>query len=124
MLIFLAGLRAIPAELYESATVDGASRFQQFARVTMPLLTPVLFFNVVMRMISAFQAFTPAYIVSNGSGGPLDSTLFYTLYLYQQGFANFKMGYASALAWFLVLIIAFFTALAFWSGRFWVHYEN
>jgi multiple sugar transport system permease protein len=124
MIIFLAGLKQIPVDLYEAAMVDGANKWKQFLKVTIPLLTPIIFFNMIMQMINAFQAFTSAYIVSNGSGGPLDSTLFYTLYLYQQGFQNFKMGYASSMAWILLLIIAFFTALAFLSAKKWVHYEQ
>jgi multiple sugar transport system permease protein len=124
MIIFLAGLQQIPKEMYEAASIDGAGKPSQFLRITLPLLTPIIFFNMVMQIIQSFQAFTPAYIISDGKGGPLDSTLFYTLYLYQQGFTNFNMGYASALAWFLLLIIAFFTALAFLSSKKWVHYEQ
>ena len=95
MVIFLAGLKQIPQELYDAAAVDGASAWRRFWSVTVPLLTPIIFFNVVLQIIQAFQAFTPAYVVSGGSGGPSDSTLFYTLYLYQQGFTNLNMGYAS-----------------------------
>lgn len=124
MIIFLAGLKQIPQELYEAAEVDGAGRLTQFWRITVPLLTPIIFFNLVLQLIGAFQAFTPAYIISNGSGGPSDSTLFYTLYLYQQGFANLKMGYASAMAWVLLLIIAIFTGLNFLSSRYWVYYQD
>jgi multiple sugar transport system permease protein len=124
MIIFLAGLRQIPRELYEAASIDGASRRQQLARITLPLLAPVIFFNLVLQTIEAFKAFTPAFIISGGTGGPVDSVLFYTLYLYQQGFAYFRMGYASALAWILLLTIAAFTALAFLSQRYWVHYED
>jgi multiple sugar transport system permease protein len=83
-----------------------------------------LFFNVVLQVIQSFQAFTPAFIVSNGTGGPSDSTLFYTLYLYQQGFTNFRMGYASAMAWVLLLIIAFFTGVNFLMSRYWVFYGD
>jgi multiple sugar transport system permease protein len=124
MIIFLAGLRQIPKDVYEAAEIDGASRNQQFWRITLPLLTPVLFFNVVVQTIDAFKAFTPAFIISGGTGGPIDSTLFYTLYLYQEAFAYFRMGYASALAWVLVVIIAAFTALSFLSSRYWVHYDG
>ncbi|TJY42271.1 sugar ABC transporter permease [Cohnella pontilimi] len=124
MVIFLAGLKQIPTDLYESARIDGAGRFKQFSNITAPLLTPIIFFNLVMHIISAFQAFTPAYIVSGGTGGPLNSTLFYTLYLYQQGFTHFLMGYASAMAWFLLLIIAFVTALMFLSSGKWVFYQE
>jgi multiple sugar transport system permease protein len=124
MIIFLAGLRQIPRDLYEAAGIDGATRRQQFTRITLPLLAPVIFFNLVLQTIEAFKAFTPAFIISGGTGGPIDSTLFYTLYLYQEGFAYFRMGYASALAWILLLAIAAFTALAFFSQRYWVHYDD
>jgi multiple sugar transport system permease protein len=124
MLIFLAGLKQIPRELYEAAEIDSASMVARFFRITLPLLTPIIFFNLIMQMISAFQAFTPAFIISGGSGGPVDSVLFYTLYLYQHGFGNFRMGYASAMAWILLVIIGIFTAIAFFSARYWVYYED
>ena len=124
MINFLAGLRQIPRDLYEAASIDGATRRQQLTKITLPLLAPVIFFNLVLQTIEAFKAFTPAFIISGGTGGPVDSVLFYTLYLYQQGFAYFRMGYASALAWILLLTIAAFTALAFLSQRYWVYYED
>jgi multiple sugar transport system permease protein len=124
MVIFLAGLRQISKDVYEAAEIDGATRFQQFVRITLPLLTPVIFFNLVVQTIDAFKAFTPAFIISGGTGGPIDSTLFYTLYLYQEAFAYFRMGYAAALAWLLVIAIALFTAFAFLSSRYWVHYDG
>lgn len=124
MIIFLAGLRQVPRELHEAASVDGANVFRRFRHVTLPLLTPLIFFNILMTTINAFQAFTPAYVISNGSGGPLNSTLFYTLYLYQRGFANLEMGYASAMAWALVVVLGIFTALLFASARYWVHYGD
>lgn len=124
MIIFLAGLRQIPTDMYEAASLDGASAFRQFYKITLPLLSPVVFFNFVIQTIEAFKAFTPAFIVSGGSGGPINSTLFYTLYLYQEAFGYFRMGYASALAWVLVIIIAIFTAFAFLSTRYWVHYDE
>ncbi|MBE3638000.1 carbohydrate ABC transporter permease [Mangrovicoccus algicola] len=124
MIIFLAGLRQIPADMYEAASIDGASKRRQFVKITLPLLTPVIFFNLVIQTIDAFKAFTPAFIVSGGSGGPINSTLFYTLYLYQEAFGYFRMGYASALAWVLVAIIAGFTALSFLSTKYWVHYDD
>lgn len=123
-IIFLAGLKQIPKELYDAASIDGAGAFTAFRLVTLPLLTPIIFFNLVMQMIGAFQAFTPSFIVSNGTGGPDDSTLFYTLYLYEEGFQNFRMGYASAMAWLLVAIIATGTAVAFFTSRYWVHYDD
>jgi len=124
MIIFLAGLRQIPQDMYEAASLDGASKFRQFYKITLPLLTPVIFFNAVVQTIDAFKAFTPAFIISGGTGGPINSTLFYTLYLYQEAFGNFRMGYASALAWILVLIIAVFTAFSFLTSRYWVHYDD
>ena len=124
MVIFLAGLKQIPQDVYDAAEVDGATPVRKFFSVTLPLLTPIIFFNFVMQTIGAFQAFTPAYIISNGTGGPADSTLFYTLYLYEQAFTNFQMGYASAMAWVLVAIIAVVTAISFFSARYWVHYGD
>jgi multiple sugar transport system permease protein len=124
MIIFLAGLRQIPRDLYEAAAIDGARPWHKFWRITLPLLTPVVFFNAVIQTIEAFKAFTPAFIISEGTGGPVDSTLFYTLYLYQEAFSYFRMGYASALAWVLVVIIALFTAFSFLSARYWVHYDE
>ncbi len=124
MLIFLAGLKQIPQDLYDAAAVDGAGPMSKFFRITAPMLTPVIFFNLIMGIIGAFKAFTSAYVVSGGNGGPLDSTLFYTLYLYQKGFTDFEMGYASAMAWVLLIIIAACTALVFRSSRLWVHYDD
>ncbi|MBO3737315.1 carbohydrate ABC transporter permease [Actinoplanes flavus] len=124
MVIFLAGLRQIPVMYYEAAQVDGAGKFTQFRRITLPLLSPIIFFNLVLQIIHAFQSFTQAFVVSGGTGGPSDSTMFYTLYLYQRGFHNFDMGYASALAWLLLIIIAAFTALNFWAAKKWVFYDD
>ena len=124
MVIFLAGLRQIPQDLYEAASMDGASKLRQFRKITLPLLAPVIFFNMVLQIIEGFKAFTPAFIISGGTGGPVDSTLFYTLYLYQEAFAYFRMGYASALAWVLLLVIAAFTAVSFVTSKYWVYYED
>jgi multiple sugar transport system permease protein len=124
MIIFLAGLRQIPQDLYEAASMDGASWWRQFRKITLPLLAPVIFFNLVLQTIEGFKAFTQAYIISGGTGGPIDSTLFYSLYLYEEAFANFRMGYASALAWLLLVIIAIFTAIAFGTSKYWVYYED
>ena len=124
MVIFLAGLRQIPHSYYEAAALDGAGRYRKFLSITLPLLSPIIFFNLVLQTISAFQSFTQAFVVSGGTGGPADSTLFYTLYLYQRGFGNFDMGYASALAWVLLLIVAALTALNFLASRFWVFYGD
>ena len=124
MIIFLAGLRQVPKELYEAAQVDGAGAVRRFVSVTLPMLSPLIFFNVLLTTVNALQAFTPAYVVSNGTGGPADSTLFYTLYLYQRGFTNLEMGYASAMAWLLVVVLAVFTAVMFATARFWVYYGD
>ncbi len=124
MLIFLAGLRSIPQDLYEAAEIDAASKVRQFFAITLPLLAPVIFFNLVLQMIDAFKTFNSVFIISNGLGSPADSLLFYTLYLFNEAFKFFRMGYASALAWVLLLIIAAFTFIAFMTSRYWVHYEN
>ena len=124
MVIFLAGLRQIPAMYHEAAAVDGAGPVKRFFRITIPLLTPIIFFNLVLQMINAFQTFTQAFIVSGGRGGPADATLFYTLYLYQRGFGALDMGYASAMAWLLLMIIAGFTAVNFLAARYWVFYGD
>ncbi len=124
MLIFLAGLRAIPQELYEAAEIDAAGKIKQFFAITVPLLAPVIFFNLVLQMIEAFKSFSGAFIISGGSGAPLDSLLFYTVYLFNEAFSFLRMGYASALAWVLLVIIATFTAIAFWTSKYWVHYEG
>ena len=124
MIVFLAGLRQIPQDLYEAASLDGASKWRIFWKVTLPLLTPVVFFNVIIQTIEGFKSFTPAFIISGGTGNPVNSTLFYTLYLYQEAFAFFRMGYASALAWVLLVIVAVFTGISFLTSRFWVHYDE
>lgn len=122
MLIFLAGLKQIPQELYESASIDGAGGWPKFVSITLPMLSPVIFFNLVLQMISGFLVFTQAFIITEG--GPLDTTLFYALYLYQRAFGTFQMGYSSAMAWVLLLIIAVFTAITFKFSNNWVFYEE
>jgi multiple sugar transport system permease protein len=124
MIVFLAGLRQIPSELYDAASVDGAQRWRQFRKLTVPMLTPVIFFNLIFQTIEALKAFTQAYVISAGTGGPTDSTLFFTLYLYQEAFTNFHMGYASALAWVLMAMIGCLTALLFMGSRYWVKYDE
>lgn len=121
MLIFLAGLRNIPRTYYEASSVDGAGPIRQFFTITIPLLTPVILFNTVMQVINGFMAFTPSFVVTEG--GPVNSTLLYVLYMYRRAFEYFDMGYASAMAWVMLVIIAFFTALIFRSSEYWVHYE-
>jgi len=124
MVIFLAGLKQIPAELHEAAAVDGAGPVRRFVSVTVPMLSPVLFFNLLLETIGAFQVFSSAFIISGGTGGPADSTLFYTFYLYIKGFTEFRMGYASAMAWVLVLVVGIITAVLFRTSRAWVHYTG
>ncbi|TVY08896.1 carbohydrate ABC transporter permease [Paenibacillus cremeus] len=123
MLIFLAGLKNIPTSYYEAASVDGATRWYRFFHITLPLLSPIILFNLIMQTISAFMTFTPAYVISRGEGGPLDNTLLYSLYLYRRAFAFFEMGYASAMAWVMLLIVAAITFAIFKSSKYWVHYE-
>ncbi|QQR38839.1 carbohydrate ABC transporter permease [Devosia rhizoryzae] len=124
MIIFLAGLRQIPQDMYEAASLDGAGKWRQFWRITLPMLTPVVFFNAIIQTIEAFKSFTPAFIISGGTGNPINSTLFYTLYLYNEAFGFFRMGYASALAWVLLAIVSAFTAFSFLTSKYWVHYDD
>lgn len=124
MIIFLAGLRQIPVMYYEAAQVDGANAWTRFRSITLPMLSPIIFFNFVLGIIGSFQSFTQAFVVSGGTGGPADSTMFFTLYLYQQGFTRFDMGYASAMGWLLLLIIGIFTAINFIASKFWVFYDD
>lgn len=124
MVIFLAGLKQIPAEMFEAAALDGAGRVKQFIHVTLPLLSPVLFFNLVLETIAGFQGFTAAFVISGGTGAPADSTLLYTLYLYLRGFGDLQMGYASAMAWVFLVALGIVTALVFRSGSLWVHYAD
>jgi len=124
MVIFLAGLKQVPTELYEAAAVDGAGAWRRFRNVTLPMLSPVIFFNLVLETINGFQGFTSAFVLSNGEGGPVDSTLMYTLNLYIKGFVEFRMGYASAMAWVFLVAIALITVVLFTTGRFWVHYSD
>jgi ABC-type sugar transport systems, permease components len=122
MLIFLAGLKNIPASYYEAAVVDGANSMHKFYKITIPLLSPVIFFNLIMQIIGGFMTFTQSLVITNG--GPLDKTLFYQLYVYRKGFELFDMGYATALSCIMLVIIGFFTALVFRSSSAWVFYES
>ena len=124
MLIFLAGLRQIPQALYEAADIDGASSVAKFFKITLPLLTPIIFFNLIIQVINAFRAFTQAFIISGGRGSPLDTTLLYAIYLYIRAFTTFQMGYAAAMAWVLLLVIAILTAINFMVSNRWVYYET
>ncbi len=121
MLIFLSALKQIPVSLYESAMVDGAKPARIFFRITLPMLTPTIFFNLILQIINGFRVFTESYIITNG--GPLNSTLSYVLYLYRRAFTYFDMGYSCALAWLLVAIIAVFTIVLFKTQKSWVYYE-
>ena len=122
MLIYLAGLQGIPSELYEAAEIDGASRWRRFWFITLPLLSTVILFNLVMGLIASFQEFTPAYVMT--SGGPNFSTLFYNFYLYENAFEYLKMGYASGMAWILLVIVLVLTLLVFKSSPMWVFYQE
>ncbi len=122
MLIFLAALKQIPSSLYESAMVDGAKKLRIFFKITLPMLTPTIFFNLILQMVNGFRVFTESYVITDG--GPLDSTLSYVLYLYRRAFTYFDMGYSCALAWILVLIIAVFTVILFKTQKNWVYYES
>jgi multiple sugar transport system permease protein len=124
MLIFLAALQNVPEQLYEAARIDGAGRIAQFRHVTLPQISPAIFFNLVMGLIGTFQVFNSAYIMTGGGGGEGKSLLFYVLYLYNKAFVDFEMGYASALAWVLFVIILAFTLLVIRSGSLWVYYEG
>lgn len=122
MIIYLAGLKDIPTSLYEAAMVDGAGPLHRMAHITLPLLTPVIFFNLVMGIINAFQFFTQPYVIMNGTGGPNDSTLFYAIHLFNVAWRYLDMGYASAMAWILFLVIMAITLFVFKSHSRWVHY--
>ena len=122
MVIYLASLQGVPTHLYEAAAIDGASKWHTFWRITLPMLTPTIFFNLVLSIISTFQTFTSAYVSTDG--GPLDSTLFYVLYIFRQAFQYFNMGYASALAWILFVLIFILTLLIVRSSDRWVYYEG
>ena len=122
MLIFLAALKQIPTSLYESAMVDGARPWKIFIKITLPMLTPTIFFNLILQIVNGFRVFTESYVITDG--GPLNSTLSYVLYLYRRAFTYFDMGYSCALAWILVIIIAVFTVVLFKTQNNWVHYET
>lgn len=129
MVIYLAGLRNIPHDLYEAAEVDGAGLWTRFWAITLPMLSPVIFFNLIMQIIGALQVFASVFVLTSGvpgerAGGPADATLFYVLYLYQQGFQDFRMGYASALAWVLTILSLAITLAQFKLAGRWVYYEG
>lgn len=122
MLIFLAGIKNIPHSYHEAAIVDGAGGMQRYFRITLPMLSPVLLFNLIMQIIGSFMVFTQSLLITQG--GPLRSTTFYNLYLYQRAFSNFEMGYASAMAWVMLIVIAVVTGIIFRSTSYWVFYES
>ena len=122
MLIFLSGLKQIPVSLYEAATVDGANGIQRFFKITLPMLTPTIFFNLINQLINGFMAFTQSYIITQGK--PRDSTLFYTVYMYQNSFTYNKLGYGCAMAWFMVFIVGLLTFVLFKTQNKWVYYES
>lgn len=121
MLIFLSGLKQISVSLYEAATVDGANGFQRFFKITLPMLTPTIFFNLINQLINGFMAFTQSYIITQGK--PRDTTLFYTVYMYQNSFTYNKLGYGCAMAWFMVFVVGLLTLVLFKTQKKWVHYE-
>ena len=122
MLIFLSGLKQIPVNLYEAATMDGANWFQKFFKITLPMLTPSIFFNTVNQLITGFMAFTQSYIITQG--GPRDSTRFYAVYMYQNSFTYNKLGYGCAMAWFMILVVGTLTLILFKTQNKWVYYES
>ncbi|MFD1675557.1 carbohydrate ABC transporter permease [Alicyclobacillus fodiniaquatilis] len=122
MLIWLAGLKGVPEYLYEAASLDGAGTWAKFRHVTIPMITPTIFFNLIMGLIGALQTFSQGYVMTNG--GPLNSTLFFNLFLFNNAFDNFRMGYASALAWVLFIIIMVFSLIVIRSSSAWVYYEG
>ena len=123
MIIYLAGLQDIPESLYEAAEIDGAGRWGKLWNVTLPLMTPTIFFTLVMNIISTFQVFAVVFVLTDGMGGPVNSTLVYLIYIYRNAFVFFKMGYTSAMAWVLFVIILALTILQFKTASFWVYYE-
>lgn len=122
MVIFLAGLKQIPNDLYEASAVDGANKVTQFFKITMPMLSPILYFNLIMGVIGAFQMFTSAFVITNG--GPMNATYVYALYLYERAFSRYELGYASALAWIMLVMIVLATILIFYTSKYWVFYES
>jgi multiple sugar transport system permease protein len=123
MVIFLAGLKQIPNDLYEASSVDGAKKVSQFFHITLPMLSPSIYFNLILGFIGSFQMFTPAFIITN-NGGPMNSTFVYALYLYERAFGRLEMGYASALAWIMLLIIVAVTSIISITSKYWVFYES
>ena len=124
MLTMLAGMQNVPTELYEAATVDGANPVQKFFSITVPMITPIIFYNLVLALIGSFQYFTQAYIIGNGRGDPNNATLFYNLYLYKTAFAHLEMGYGSTLAWAMFVVVLILTIILFQTSKRWVYYAG
>jgi multiple sugar transport system permease protein len=124
MLTLLAGMQGVPNEVYEAAVIDGANGWQRFWRITMPMITPVIFYNLTLMLIGAFKYFDLAYVLKNGTGQPADATLFYALNFYKNAFEYNLMGYGSAIAWIQFIIVLILTTLLFWSARHWVYYAG
>ncbi len=122
MVIFLAALKGVPADLYEAAAIDGAGKVRQFFKVTLPMITPVIFFNLITQLCQAFQEFNGPFVITNG--GPQGSTTLISILIYQNAFKTYKMGLASAMAWLLFIIVATFTAISFISQKYWVYYSD
>ncbi len=122
MIIFLAGLKQVPTDLYEASSVDGASKVRQFFSITLPMLSPIILFNAIQTMINTFQMFTQSFVITGG--GPVKSTFVYVMYLYEEAFTKFHMGYASALAWILLVLIGVFAGVLFGTSKYWVFYES
>jgi len=122
MVIFLAGLKQIPSDLYEASGVDGANKFVQFFKITLPMLSPIMYFNLIMAVINSFQMFTSAFVITNG--GPMNSTYVYALYLYERAFSRYQLGYSSALAWIMLVMIVAATLIIAGTSKYWVFYEE
>ncbi|NOU64000.1 ABC transporter permease subunit [Paenibacillus sp. LMG 31461] len=122
MVIFLAGLKQIPNDLYEASSVDGANKVLQFFKITLPMLSPIIYFNLIMGVINSFQMFTSAFVITNG--GPMNSTYVYALYLYERAFSRYELGYASALAWIMLVMIVIVAAIIAGTSKYWVFYET
>ncbi|HEY4391256.1 MAG TPA: sugar ABC transporter permease [Paenibacillus sp.] len=122
MVIFLAGLKQIPSDLYEASGVDGANKFVQFFKITLPMLSPIMYFNLIMTVINSFQMFTSAFVITNG--GPMNSTYVYALYLYERAFSRYQLGYSSALAWIMLVMIVAATLIIAGTSKYWVFYEE
>jgi len=123
MLIFIAGMNSVPRDMFDAAKADGANSFQIFRNITLPILSPITFYNIVIALIGLFQYFLVPFVLKNGSGDPNGATLFYSLYFYKVAFLLSDMGYGATLAWMLFLVGLAITAILFWTAKYWVHYE-